>query len=144
MKYRLKNQKLQKQLDEISDGNFSDALKGVKIFPNPVVFRLGEDGYATQINLLPKDVERVLEYDESDWNEWPDITPPESALYVPMRLELYEKEPCYDASGNVCRCGFKGAASWDGKRWKAWSSYEEPEGFQEMQKHATGRYRPWE
>ena len=144
MKYRLKNQKLQEQLDEISDGNFSDALKGVKIFPNPVVFRLGEDGYATQINLLPKDVEQVLEYDEDDWNEWPDITPPP---FIPMRLELFEKNPTDDLQ--IHRCFFKGAAMWNGTSWGPWTGPAlvgpklDPEEFKEKQKIAMGRYRPW-
>lgn len=90
MKYRLKDQELQKKLDEISGGYFSDAMKGItidgfKVFPNPIPFRLGDDGPVAAIQLLSKDIEPYIEYDPNDWNPYPEVTPPEGVL---MRVEF--------------------------------------------------------
>lgn len=90
MKYRLKDQELQKKLDEISGGYFSDAMKGItidgfKVFPNPIPFRLGDDGPVAAIQLLSKDIEPYIEYDPNDWNPYPEVMPPEGVL---MRVEF--------------------------------------------------------
>ena len=85
-KYRLKDQELQKKLDDISGGYFSDAMKGItidgfKVFPNPIPFRLGDDGPVAAIQLLSKDIEPYIEYDPNDWNPYPEVMPPERRAY---------------------------------------------------------------
>lgn len=97
MKYRLKNQELQKQLDEISDGDFSLQLEehlqdikcnGITDADYRVFF--GElSGRAEMVNrfsmlLYEHEVEQIKEYDPNDWNDYPEVTPPEG---VWMRVE---------------------------------------------------------
>lgn len=89
-KYRLKDAELQKKLDDISGGYFSDAMKGItidgfKVFPNPIPFRLRDDGPVAAIQLLSKDIEPYIEYDPNDWNPYPEVMPPEGVL---MRVEF--------------------------------------------------------
>lgn len=90
MKYRLKDRGLQKKLDEISKGDFSDALEVCSAAvasalkrgkPTTIWF-----GVQPQLSLeITSDMlEEVREYDPHKWNEYPEVTPPEGAL---MRVE---------------------------------------------------------
>lgn len=93
MKYRLKDRELQKKLDEISKGDFSDALEVCSAAvasalkrgkPTTIWF-----GVQPQLSLeITSDMlEEVREYDPHKWNNYPEVTPPEGAL---MRVERIE------------------------------------------------------
>lgn len=83
MKYRLKDQELQKKLDEISGGGFTEALRSVKK-PSCLVFQARNGGPAMSIMLMDQDIELFWEYNPDDWNNYPEVTPPEGVL---MRVE---------------------------------------------------------
>lgn len=134
-KYRLKDQELQKKLDDISGGYFSDAMKGItidgfKVFPNPIPFRLGDDGPVAAIQLLSKDIEPYIEYDPNDWNPYPEVMPPEGVL---MRIE-----------GRFEDCIFRCSAVFKEGIWC--SEDEVPEKVKELGWEINGvkRFRPWE
>ena len=90
MKYRLKDRELQKKLDEISKGDFSDALEVCSAAvasalkrgkPTTIWF-----GVQPQLSLeITSDMlEEVREYDPHGWNDFPEVEPPEGVL---MRCE---------------------------------------------------------
>ena len=90
MKYRLKDHELQKKLDEISKGDFSDALEVCSAAvasalkrgkPTTIWF-----GVQPQLSLeITSDMlEEVQEYDPHAWNKYPEVEPPKD---VWMRCE---------------------------------------------------------
>lgn len=83
-KYRLKDQELQKKLDEISDGGFTEALMSVKK-PSCLVFQARNGGPAMSIMLTDQDIELFWKYNPDDWNIYPEVKPPEGVL---MRVEF--------------------------------------------------------
>lgn len=83
MKYRLKDQELQKKLDEISGGSFTEYLESVKK-PSCIVFLARNNGPAMSVMLTRTDIEPFTQYAPNDWNSFPEVTPPEG---VPMRVE---------------------------------------------------------
>lgn len=97
MKYRLKDQMLQKKLDEISGGDFSKRLQEAKsekgvvtvCFGKPAPIIPGDrepyEGHAFLATLLKDELEIVPSYDPHGWNSWPGVEPPEDVL---MRLEI--------------------------------------------------------
>lgn len=122
MKYRLKDQKLQKKLDEISGGCFSEAFESIKK-PKVVVFQARNGGPAMSISLTDQDIEALHKYDPNKWNFFPEVTPP---MEVDMRVEVREG------------CGFM--AWWDGKNWRTGShSYSKAQVVE-----GVFRYRLWE
>ena len=97
MTFRLKDKALQKKLDEISNGDFSRALKE-NLFDRPcspidckVTYRVffGEppDAFAHRFSAVFRDdeVEDVPEYDPNSWNKWPEVNPPYNVM---MRLRM--------------------------------------------------------
>lgn len=80
-KYRLKDQELQKKLDEISGGSFTESLESIKK-PSCIVFQARNGGPAMSVNLTKQDIEQFLEYNPNDWNVFPDVTPPEGVLML--------------------------------------------------------------
>lgn len=82
-KYQLKDQELQKKLDEISGGGFTEALMSVKK-PSCLVFQARNGGPAMSIMLTDQDIELFWEYNPDDWNIYPEVKPPEGVL---MRVE---------------------------------------------------------
>ena len=84
MKLRLKARELQKKLDEISGGCFTEALESVKK-PNCLIFQARNGGPAMSIMLTSQDIEPFSKYNPKDWNNYPDVTPPEGVL---MRVEF--------------------------------------------------------
>lgn len=133
MKYRLKDRELQRKLDDISGGYFSDAMKGItidgfKVFPNPIPFRLGDDGPVAAIQLLSKDIEPYIEYDPNDWNSFPEVTPPEG---IPMRVEVE-----YESFSNI----YKLCATFKEGIW--YRENGQPIDFYVNAK--VKRFRPWE
>lgn len=93
MKYRLKDRELQRKLDEISKGDFSDALEVCSAAvasalkrgkPTTIWF-----GVQPQLSLeIASDMlEEVREYDPRAWNDYSKVNPPEGVL---MRVECHD------------------------------------------------------
>ena len=139
-KYRLKDQELQKKLDEISDGDFSRQIEGnlqnikgrgttdadYRLFFGELPGRY-EIVNRFSMLLYEHEIEVFEEYDPNDWNNYPDVTPPEGVL---MRVEFV-----YD--GRFCRnCAIFENGAWrltiDGE-----ASYD-------ITLDNVERYRPWE
>lgn len=90
MKYRLKDRELQKKLDEISQGDLSDALEVCSAAVASALKR-GKStiiwfGVQPKLSLeITSDMlEEVREYDPHKWNDFPEVEPPED---VWMRVE---------------------------------------------------------
>lgn len=86
MKYRLKDQELQKKLDGLTKGAFSKWLleqADINGFGDGTTYgvKLGE---AIELGVLVRSeaVEVIHEYDPNDWNAYPDVTPPEGVLML--------------------------------------------------------------
>lgn len=125
-KYRLKDQELQKKLDEISGGCFTEALESIKK-PSCIVFQARNGGPAMSVNLTKQDIEQFLEYNPNDWNVFPDVTPPEG---VTMRVECQG----YDRTLRTCLVYKQGA-------WHYESGVTSKGDETALQ---VRRYRPWE
>lgn len=90
MKYRLKDHELQKKLDEISKGDFSDALEVCSAAVasalkrgKPTTIWLGVQPQLS-LEITSDMLEEVREYDPHKWNDFPEVEPPED---VWMRVE---------------------------------------------------------
>lgn len=122
MKYRLKDQKLQKKLDELSKGTFSEliATSGfVFAREDTSLLKLGNERF---IVVLHKDDFEAV-YDPDNWNNFPEVLPP---IEVDMRVETNE--------------GHGYQAWWDGTNWRTGSHNYSRSGVLKGVK----RYRPWE
>ena len=120
MKYRLKDQALQKRLDEVTGGNFSHRLQD-----NDFVKRMEIKGrnVAVTLLLLTEEIEPIPEYTTKGWNPFPEVTPPKGPL---MRLEYNDQ---IGAKRKACATYFNGG----------WISFD---GFKIEPRNA--RFRPWE
>lgn len=133
-KYRLKDQELQKKLDEISDGGFTEALMSVKK-PSCLVFQARNGGPAMSIMLTDQDIELFWEYNPDDWNIYPDVTPPEGVM---MRCII--KTPGRNLDGpepelpKICA---RTSGVWDGRRWHFF-------GHGDLREGCTVEFRAWE
>lgn len=136
MKYRLKNQELQKKLDEISDGEFSRFLNNtfygriIKIRPFTEIHFgqiVTEDGtlfHRFTARVREDEIEEVHEYDPNKWNPYPEVTPPGGVL---MRVEYR----CTDGTiGRCCSFFRKGV----------WVDSED----QDLEITTAQRFRPWD
>ena len=128
MKYRLKDQELQRKLDELSDGDFSRKLQTYRFdygLSNFVQFGESAPFDATKFRVFisNEDVEAVPEYDPHAWNDFPKVMPPEKGTY---RVEVFEDSD--DSEPKI-----KAAGYWDGKRWLI-----------NNEGGARTRFRPWE
>ena len=121
MKYRLKDQELQKKLDAISDGDFSGRLQeSVSKVAPVVVFCFGESPYPESkhrymVSFRHDEIEEFPEYDPRRWNEWPEVEPPEDTL---LRIEVITKRIDWDTPeprGGKVRC--RGCATYRGGFW---------------------------
>lgn len=118
MKYRLKDKELQRKLDEISDGDFSARLHKERELikdsfqkePRLHVLWFGE-GSQFSAALYADMVEKVREYDPHNWNEYPEVTPPEG---VWMRVEWRD--------GVVKRLAVARYEAWGGGKQFVWVS----------------------
>lgn len=143
MKYRLKSRDLQAQLDRLSRGDFSrrlDEWNGDRS-QELVNFSFGEEtGHDSfprtfETAIRTADIEEVIPYDPSTWNEWPNVQPP---AHVLMRVEILTQR--FDQDGPEPRGGrprFRGCAKFDGQYWD----------FRDMAHLSSGetvRFRPWE
>lgn len=112
MKYKLKDAKLQRKLDEISGGDFSESLD-----------RWGVCGGPFAIIIHPEVLELKDGYDPNDWNNYPEVTPPEGVL---MRVE--------------CENNMHTALIFKDGAWQ-FESKEPFKGF--TARFKVKRYRPW-
>lgn len=133
MKYRLKDRELQRKLDEISKGDLSDALEVCSTAvastlkrgkPTTIWF-----GVQPQLSLeiTPDMLEEVREYNPHEWNNFPEVEPPEGVL---MRVE--------------CLNGMKACAKYrlfiEGGSWCDVNGGAWPEAYSQ----SVARFRPWE
>lgn len=135
MTYRLKDTKLQKKLDELSDGDFSRQLEvnkghiimGIEYSEQATVWFCKPEGPLLSIEITPDMLERVGEYDPYKWNKYPDVEPPEGIL---MRVECH---------GGMKTCAkyrlFAEGGSWCDLEGVAW-----PDAYSER----VIRFRPWD
>ena len=140
-KYRLKDQELQKKLDEISNGDFSRQIEGnlqnikgrgttdadYRLFFGELPGRY-EIVNRFSMLLYEHEVEVFEEYDPNDWNVFPDVTPPEG---VWMRTEHRDET---DPPGILRKVGavFQDG-TWRNSTGEAYPSYI-----------SIKRFRPWE
>lgn len=98
MKWRLKDRALEKKLNELSDGEFSENLckqnsgHFISCFGDHLCFAIQNEcvnkafwQYRFAVFFSADEVEEVPEYKPDDWNEFPTVDPP---LDVLMRVEL--------------------------------------------------------
>lgn len=89
MKYRLKDEDLQRKLDALTDNKFSKSFEKSSEHVDVckdycedfVICGVG----VIRVRLYENSFEKVPEYDPNHWNEWPDVEPPEGVL---MRVEV--------------------------------------------------------
>ena len=147
-KYRLKDQELQKKLDEISDGDFSRQIEGnlqnikgrgttdadYRLFFGELPGRY-EIVNRFSMLLYEHEIEVFEEYDPHDWNVFPDVTPPEGVM---MRCII--KTPGRNLDGpepelpKICA---RTSGVWDGRRWQFF-------GYGSLCEGSTVEYRTWE
>lgn len=145
-KYRLKDQELQKKLDEISDGEFSKNLHKfdenhfASYWGKTIFFTINEDDDGEELEESEHirepqfgvwfnigEIEEVPEYNPNEWNSYPDVTPPEGVL---MRVET---------EGGRKFCGYYHSFA-EGGCW----CYEDGTVCPEAISKSVKRYRPWE
>lgn len=147
MKYRLKDQTMQANLDALSGGDFSLKLQE-QVTPYKLTLTFVEIGFSREkgkntrwftATFRSEEIEEIPEYTPRGWNEWPDVTPP---VDVPMRCEiLIEEAP----KGAI----FKGIVilrtclKWDGSAWR--NCRDGVSSFDEMFEGEIKRlrFRPW-
>ena len=144
MKYRLKDRALQKQLDAITNGDFSEKLntEAQKMF-SPVlareVFRVyfGDfDALANRFSVLFEldEIEEATEYNPNGWNEWPSVEPPEKTR---LRIEVITErigEGTPEPSGGKVR--LRGCATFSHGFWMLGEKIT-------VKPRETVRFRPW-
>lgn len=131
-KYRLKDQELQKKLDEITDGDFSECLEKGAVDQfcrvgsiGVTCGRFGCNGHPRlKIDFYLHEYEELKEYNPNDWNTFPDTTPPEN---IPMRVEFIWND---GTSGKCCGVYRNGV----------WSNSED----RDCEIENVKRFRPWE
>ena len=149
MKFRLKNREFQAQLDRLSRGDFSrrlDEWNGDRS-QELVNFSFGEEtGHDSfprtfETAIRTADIEEVIPYDPSTWNEWPNVQPPHNVL---MRVEIFPKgdylkeriTPCSDNAyaRRVMTCA----------RWVDWWRLTDTNEKIDPRRIERLRFRPWD
>ena len=144
MTYRLKDSALQKHLDAISNGDFSHRLQNelqdirgngttdadYRIFFG---FMSGRAELVNRFSMLLYDheIEAIQEYNPNDWNNYPEVTPPEG---VRMRVEK---------KGNDGRT-VRDCAVYKNGHWIYDSAYPEKAINPCWWMSDVDRFRPWE
>lgn len=108
-KYRLKDAALQKKLDELSNGTFSELIAtsgGVFAREDKSLLKLGNGRF---IVVLHKEDFKAV-YNPDAWNNYPEVSPPEG---IPLRIQIsrgpklirlfayYKDSRFYDAEGRL-------------------------------------------
>ena len=126
MTYRLKDKELQKKLDDISRGEFSQKL-------NECAKLNGIIGvFEVRFNICGVYVEERQEYNPKSWNDFPAVTPPEGVWMRCEWLPSAKREDCADVVPIVARYVADGNSNE-----MIWLDYEGRE-------VDVDRYRPWE
>lgn len=93
-RYRLKDRALQKQLDAISGGDFSQKLQDPAKSEKGFAVAYGDfpeiNGLRHLSLFLADEIEEAPEYDPTRWNVWPNVEPPED---VGMQIEIVQLDP---------------------------------------------------
>lgn len=136
MKYRLKDRALQKQLDAISGGDFSQRLQDPAKSEKGFAVAYGDfpeiNGLRHLSLFLADEIEEAPEYDPTRWNVWPDVEPPCDVL---LRIECYyeDDEPDENGQPNI--------------RYRGCLKYSKDYGFgltlNQSEKPQRIRFRPW-
>lgn len=129
MKYRLKDRELQRKLDEISNGAFSTQLEReshlISKRRSAYVIWFGKPTMALTITVGMR--EEVHEYNPHEWNDFPEVEPPEGVL---MRVE--------------CLNGMKACAKYrlfiEGGSWCDVNGGAWPEAYSQ----SVARFRSWD
>lgn len=131
-KYRLKDQVLQKKLDDLSDGDFSRQLNEESLdgCSPDFTFRVrfgGQVGTCFRYSAVFRVDEIMIQegYDPNAWNNYPETQPP---MDLHMRVET--------------ATGFKCCAEFDGENWMYRSIGENRVQGLRVLKNVV-RYRPW-
>ena len=134
MKYRLKDRKLQKKLDEATDGEFSRRLQNDRERMDGMILigcmGMIEDRRRHNHTKLQRmtlcfatdEIEEVAEYDPHGWNAFPEVEPPEG---VWMRCET---------DVNAIEHKIRHVAKFDGREWRDYLSKQV----------VVHRFRPWD
>ena len=144
MIYRLKDRALQNHLDAISNGDFSHRLQtelqdirgnGTTDADYRIFFGF-MSGRAELVNrfsmlLYDHEIEAIQEYNPDDWNNYPEVTPPEGVL---MRVEVEYPE------GDVLR---QCAIFEDGIWWNEENGNPNANEVEYLSAKVK-RFRPWE
>lgn len=171
-KYQLKDQELQKKLDEISNGDFSRAFRRLVELDipvsEPIYMAFGDmqlcgfaDGFGNlrrfSICLLKDDLKIVKDYNPNDWNNYPDVTPPEGvwmcveaervstgeiirscALFRDGRWRLTEQGTAVDLVEFAGTKKVKRYRPWEGAMvWHKWPDKKPPELIELLVTHKT-------
>ena len=91
MAWKLKDKKLEAELNRLSGGEFSRRLNEV-VKSGASSIRLTINDGKVAIFLDGRDLEQVPDYNPSAWNEYPTVTPPEGVL---MRAEVFYPDGVY-------------------------------------------------
>lgn len=136
-KYRLKDQELQKHLDAISGGEFTATIESGSFEfdeDDMAVVTFGSAMHGTEIIagkfsvILDKnETYELAKYNPNNWNNYPDVTPPEGVL---MRIET---------KGGRKFCGYYHTFA-EGGCW----CYQDGTVCSEATSKSVERYRPWE
>ena len=93
MKYRLKDQTMQANLDVLSGGDFSLKLQE-QVTPYKLTLTFVEVGFSREkgkntrwftATFRSEEIEEIPEYNPHTWNEWPGVEPPKD---IPLQAEL--------------------------------------------------------
>jgi hypothetical protein len=136
-KYRLKDQELQKHLDAISGGEFTATIESGSFEfdeDDMAVVTFGSAMHGTEIIagkfsvILDKnETYELAKYNPNNWNNYPDVTPPEGVL---MRIET---------KGGRKFCGYYHTFA-EGGCW----CYQDGTVCPEATSKSVKRFRPWE
>lgn len=136
-KYRLKDQELQKHLDAISGGEFTATIESGSFEfdeDDKAVVTFGSAMHGTEIIagkfavILDKnETYELAKYNPNNWNNYPDVTPPEGVL---MRVET--------TTGSKF-CGYYHTFA-EGGCW----CYQDGTVCPEATSKSVKRFRPWE
>lgn len=126
MKYCLKDKELQKKLDNISRGEFSQKLnEGAKLNGILGVFEV-------RFHICGCYVEEHREYNPKSWNDFPAVTPPEGVL---MATEFYWSQKDFEEECPCRSCWMFKNGKW---HWMDGRDCLVDYGWKNI------RFRPWE